>query len=485
MQVAELLTRFIAYEERAHLFERTALGVRYWQFIRHDVFQETLQALGLAERAHLRVEELPWKSWLPDQLRRLPSTLARSTWWLLPRAELLVANHPRHVALDGRSICPYTQPLLDASGRSRVVLEGQFQGRYAPPLPGQPTAYLDLALLSSALQLSAADVAGAGISALELAELEEIRGGLTEALGGAPPSAALARRQRRAVAAVRGLSDRYARLLDRVQPKLILIVIGYRLLHQVLTVVAHSRGLRVAELQHGTLGPAHPAYNFAPGRLPESFPDQLLLFGSLWRDATPGLPLPPSATPAIGYAWLELQQQRFARQSPARPRRLMFLSQRSIGSALSRIAVRLRELCPPDELHIRYRLHPSEHSGWREAYPELAASGIEVQAADQQPLYAAQRDSDAQAGVYSTALLEGLAFGLPTYVLTLPGAEQLQTIVDAGLAQPIADASALSRALREQPAAAAHDCARLWSPGAVAAFRDFLRVQIADPTRKG
>ncbi|HKP63780.1 MAG TPA: hypothetical protein VJV78_43900 [Polyangiales bacterium] len=473
-QVAELLSAFIAYEERAHLFERSAMGVRYWQYIRHDVFQETLQALGLAERAHLRVEELPISSWLPEQLRTLPGTLQRSLWPRLPRAELLVANHPRHVMHEGRSICPYTQPLLDAGSHTRVVLEGQFQGRYAPALPGQPTVYMDLSLIAGHLQLRAADVAGSGISALELAELEEIRGGLTQALGAAPPSAALARRQRTAVAAWRGLSDRYAWLLDRVQPRLVLVVIGYRLLHQVLTVVAHSRGLRVAELQHGALGASHPAYNFAPGRRPESFPDQLLLFGSLWRAATPGLPLPPEATPAIGYAWLELQKQRFARQSPTEPRRVLFISQRSIGNTLAKLAVRVRELCPKHELHISYRLHPSEHTGWREAYPELARADIDVEAADSRPLYAAQRDSDAQVGVYSTALLEGLAFGLPTYVVPLPGHEQLGSILAAGLAHRIPDAISLVSALRKPLLAANANQDSLWAPGATTAFERIL-----------
>ena len=171
MRVAELLSAFIDYEERAHLFERSALGVRYWQFIRHDVFQETLQALGLAERAHLRVEQLPLASWVPAQLRALPGSLRRSLWFELPRAELLVANHPRHVLHEGRSICPYTQPLLDAGSHTRVVLEGQFQGRYAPALPGQPTAYLDMALIAAHLQLRAADLAGHGITAQQLAEI--------------------------------------------------------------------------------------------------------------------------------------------------------------------------------------------------------------------------------------------------------------------------------------------------------------------------
>src|SRR5688572_5808 len=124
MRVAPHLQAFIEHEERAQLFDRAVLGVRYWHAIRHDVFQETLQALGLAERAHLRVSELPIRSWLPAQLRALPRTLARSSWLGLPRADLLVANHPRHVLHEGCYVCPYSQPLLEHTMRSRVVLEG-------------------------------------------------------------------------------------------------------------------------------------------------------------------------------------------------------------------------------------------------------------------------------------------------------------------------------------------------------------------------
>lgn len=503
MQVSETLSAFIEHEERAQLFERSARSVRYWQLIRHDVFQETLHAAGLAERAHLRVGELPLRSWLPEQLRALPTTLHRSlgfalphvpkrfgitravvrrlglrraasAWFGLPRAELLVANHPRHVLHDGRYVCPYSQPLLDATHHTRVVLEGQFQGRYPSPIPKQPTAYVDLALLASHLEFRAQTLAGCGLSQTDVAELAGIREGLERALGAAPPLAALVRRARTAVVASLGLRPRYERLLDRVQPRLVLAVIGYRLVNQVLSEVAHARGIRVAELQHGTLGASHPAYNFAPGRRPDSFPDELLLFGDLWRTATPGLPLPAAQTPAIGYAWLEMQGQRYARVSPRSPRRLLFLSQRSIGVELSRAAVSLRELIPQDQLEICYRLHPSEHVGWRDAYPELARSGIEVQAATSIPLYAAQRDSDLQVGVYSTALLEGLAFGLPTYVLALPGHEQLSAVTSAGAAQLVADAAALAEQVRRPPPAVAAASEALWARGATAQFQTFL-----------
>jgi hypothetical protein len=508
MQVSETLSAFIEHEERARLFERSARGVHYWQAIRHDVFQETLQAAGLAERAHLRVGELPVAAWLPAQLRALPTTLRRSIGFALPhvpqrfgiaravtsrlgveraasasfglpRAELLVANHPRHVLHDGRYICPYTQPLLDATRRTRAVLEGQFQGRYPSPIPKQPTAYVDLALLASHAEFRVATLAGCGLSQTDISELAGIREGLERALGAAPPLAAIVRRARTALIAHLGLRPRYERLLDRVQPRLVLIVIGYRLVNQVLTEVARRRGLRVAELQHGTLGASHPAYNFAPGRRPDSFPDDLLLFGDLWRRATPGLPLPAAQAPAIGYAWLEMQKARYGRSSASSPKRVLFLSQRTIGAELSRAAVRLRQLIPETELQICYRLHPSEHTGWREAYPELARSGIEVQAATSVPLYAAQRDADLQVGVYSTALLEGLAFGLPTYVLALPGHEQLSAITSTGPAHLVGDAETLAEAVRQPPPAAAAESEALWAPGATSRFEAYLERTLA------
>lgn len=509
MQVREYLTAFIEYEERAQLFERSACGVRYWQAIRHDVFQETLQAAGLAERAHARVGELPIRNWLPAQLRALPSTLQRSValaapqlaprsfglaravldrtglgraasaWLDLPRAELLVANHPRHVLHDGHFICPYTQPLLDATHHTRAVLEGQFQGRYAAPLPPQPTAYVDLALLASHAEFRAASVRGRGLTSTELTELTGIRDGLARALGAAPPRTAVIRRARTAILAHRGLRPRYERLLDVVQPRLVINVIGYRLVHQVLTEVAHQRGLRVAELQHGSLGETHPAYNFAPGRRPDSFPDELLLFGELWRSATPGLPLPAAQTPAVGYAWLELQKTRWKRLSPSSPKRVLFLSQGSIGPELARAAVELRERVPASDWHVTYRLHPSEQAGGRDPYPELARAGIEVQTAAAAPLYAVQRDSDAQVGVYSTALLEGLAFGLPTYVLALPGHEQLRAVTTAGAAQLVSDVAGLVDRLRQPPAAATAAIDALWTPNATANFLRFLERALA------
>jgi hypothetical protein len=450
---ADVLRAFIEFEERAGLFDRRARGVPYWQLIRHDVFRETLQALGLAAPAHRRIEELPLHQWMGPQLRQLPRTLARSVWSTLRPAELLVAAHPRHLAYQGRFVCPYTQPLLWSSPRSRVVMTGHFQGRYFAPDAGERTRYVDLSLVLAHAAFRARELRGGGLSRAELAELAEIAAGLHLQLGAAALASAIERRARTAVLTVLGMRSRLSQLLDRVQPRLIVEVVGYRLVNQVLALLARERGIPIAELQHGTLGAAHPAYNFAPGRRPESFPDHLLLFGALWREATPGLPLMAANTPALGYAWLELQRQVYVRLRGAGPRRVLFLSQGSIGRELARVAAELRQRLPRDEFEIVYRLHPSEAPDWQQAYPELARADLRVESAAQRPLYATQSDSDVQVGVYSTALLEGVAFGLETYLVALPGHEQLALLTAAGIARLVPDAASLAAALRDASAA--------------------------------
>ena len=54
-------------------------------------------------------------------------------------------------------------------------------------------------------------------------------------------------------------------------------------------------------------------------------------------------------------------------------------------------------------------------------------------------------------GAYSTALLEGLAFGLDTCVVTLPGHRQLAFLYERGLAHRVDDVDALFAVL-EAPA---------------------------------
>jgi hypothetical protein len=473
------LSAFLAFEEREQLFERTLLGVAYWQLIRHDVFRESLEALGLAAQAHLRLEQLPITSWLGPQLRQLRTTLARSQLWSLSRADLLVATHPRWLPYQGRYICPYSQPLLWGTSRSRLLLTGHYQGRYFAPDSGEPTRYLDLGLVLSHAQFRVRELLGRGLSADDTRELTELTRRLGLQLGAAPEPAAVIRRARTAVLSQLGLSPQLERALDQVQPRLVVNVVGYRLVHQLLTLHARARGIPVAELQHGTIGQAHAAYNFSLGRRPAAFPDYLLTFGEVFRSLTPGLPLPADHVRAVGYGWLALQQGAHPRATRAHgPRRVLFISQRDIGPALSQLAVDVQARMPKGQLEIVYRLHPSEGQGWRERYAALAASDIRVEEASARNLYAAQSEADVQIGVYSTALMEGIAFGLDTVLVGLPGHEQLAFLVEQNLARRADDAATLSDLLQAPrlPTAAQPDT--LWAPDPARNFANFVEEVI-------
>ena len=470
-----VLAAFLDFEEREQLFERTVQGVTYWQLIRHDVFRETLEALGQSAPAHLRLEQLPIRSWLGPQLRQLPTTVLRSRLWNLPRADLVVATHPRWLPHQGRYICPYSQPLLWGTSRSRLLLTGHFQGRYFTPDAGEPTRYVDLALALSHGQFRLRELIGRGLSAEDERELDALTRSLAAQLGAAPKPAAIRRRARTAVLAQLGLTPHLSRLLDQVKPRLVLNVVGYRLVHQLLTLSARARGIPVAELQHGTIGRSHAAYNFSPGRRPATFPDYLLTFGEVFRTIAPGLPLPAANVRAIGYGYLALQQGAHPRHMRTHaPRTALFISQRDIGAALAQLAVDVRARLPKGALEIVYRLHPSEAQGWRERYPSLARSGIRVEEATARSLYAAQADADVQVGVYSTALMEGMAFGLDTVLVGLPGHEQLAFLVEQSLARRADDVETLTNMLKAPRLSAPHQSDQLWAPDPARRFANFV-----------
>jgi hypothetical protein len=447
------------------------------------VFREAMQALGLSGQAHVRLEQLPLASWLGPQLRQLRTTLARSQLWRAARADLLVATHPRWLPYHGRFICPYSQPLLWGSPRSRLLLTGHFQGRYFTPDAAEPTRYVDLSLALAHAEFRVRELLGCGLSPPEQRQLDDLTQRLALQLGAAIEPTTVLRRARTAVLSQLGLMPQLRRLLDQVQPRLIVNVVGYRLVHQLLTLCARERGIPVAELQHGTIGAAHAGYNFSPGRRPAAFADYLLTFGEVFRSLTPGLPLPAANVRPVGYGWLALQQNAYQREPHAHGashRRVLFLSQRDIGPALSQLAAAVRQSLPKSQLDLVYRLHPSEGVGWRERYPQLARSGIRVEEASTRGLYAAQANADVQVGVYSTALMEGIAFGLDTLIVDLPGHEQLMFLIERGLARLARadDVQSLLDLLQAPRLPAPGQAEQLWASEPARRFADFVEEVI-------
>jgi len=252
-------------------------------------------------------------------------------------------------------------------------------------------------------------------------------------------------------------------VLRRVDPELAVVVVSYG--REPFVAACRRRGVPVAELQHGVLSDYHLGYAYSGDRTKRTFPDYFLSWGPFWNDAA-DLPLPDDRVFHVGYPWIEARADptgaaTSARADPDGPpasdgtagvdgptvadRRVVFVSQGPVGAALSKAAVETAESAPA--LDVVYKLHPGEYSRWQRDYPWLADAPLAVVDGSGPGLYELFAGADTQVGAFSTALFEGLYFGLDTYVLDLPGSSYMDRLVAEGVAVRVDTAAALVDAL--------------------------------------
>jgi hypothetical protein len=235
----------------------------------------------------------------------------------------------------------------------------------------------------------------------------------------------------------------YSKLLKIIDPNILILVCSYGTEGQILIEVARYLEIPVVELQHGIISERHLGYSYK-NATKKIFPDYLLVWGNIWRESA-DIPLPNNRIISTGYPYLNKQKANY--NSVDSTKQIIFLSQASIGGELSKLAVKLSQ---HNDLgyDIIYKLHPSEHENWEDRYPRLLEANLRVIGEDGPELYKLFAESSIQVGVYSTALFEGIAFGLSTYVYKIPGWEYLKNLVDERSVQSFCSCKELATTLQ-------------------------------------
>ena len=217
----------------------------------------------------------------------------------------------------------------------------------------------------------------------------------------------------------------YRRLIRKVDPNIALLINSYNG-RETFVEACQQEDVPVVELQHGVIGRYHMGYSF-PRHNKNVFPDYFFSFGDFWSDSV-DLPLSDEKIYPVGYPYLERKVDKYpgAREGD----KVVFISQGTVGERLSRFAERLSEDQDLDE-EVVYKTHPNEQNSWEEKYPWLVDSDVTV-VTDNPPLYQLFSECKRQVGVYSTALYEGLYFGLDTYILDAPGSEYMDYLIEEG-----------------------------------------------------
>ena len=202
----------------------------------------------------------------------------------------------------------------------------------------------------------------------------------------------------------------YDWILERVDP-LILVVVN-RDRARPLIEVARNKNIPVVELQHGVINELHPGFRYPDEAVPATAPTHFFTWGKEWGER---INVSQFTLENIGYPYSNKEYNRVS--SIKKSNRIVIFSQHFCGNRMANIAIKLANLFAGSNTEIVFKPHPIVGTCVENFYPQLQGSSV-VTFTDQQPdLYELFATSQAQVGVSSTTLFEGLRFNLKTYVV--------------------------------------------------------------------
>lgn len=427
----ELIDRFLRFEEERRLFDLRIRGVYFWSLIRFSVYMKVQSQTEKLGTAHHRKSTLDMFGDVRLLTGTLWNCLRHNPLCLRKEKEILFYNHSRRVLNDGYFECLYTDSIISALDVSSQSIELPYLMQHYKPAKTQHIVYADMLLVLAGICKRFMKK----LSAQEAAEIESVFTSLSVELGVSLNAREWLYRTADWINQAILFERYYEKILRRVKPKLIVETVSYDWAKQILNGTAKKLGIPTVELQHGTMGRDHVAYNFSSKRDLPYFPDYLFIFGDYWADVT-RLPVGRRRIKAVGWPYYENKLRAAHREKAAglAKRAILFLSQGTIGRELSRVAVDLAGMIDRGKVDLIYKLHPGEYNVWKTNYPWLDGSGVHVIDNNQHDLHHYFVQSNVQVGVSSTALFEGLGYGLQTIVFPFSGYERLMSLVENGSA---------------------------------------------------
>jgi hypothetical protein len=455
--------RFLRLEAELGLFDLSVDGTPLWERVRfgagRQVFTNTLD-FGTA---HSSISFDPSDyfqgiaSWAKNWFVRNP--------FLADEHELLFYGHPRRQQLDdGYWWDIYCDPLYQESEFDYYHVEEPYLNDHARPAKTENLGYLDVIEYTSTLlrKLGLVDVD------IPSTTVERIRDAEAAFATEFAVEVDLLGEVRRSLNIRQTTRPLYRRLLRRINPSIAFVVVSYG--KEPFIEACQKESVPVVELQHGVINEYHYGYSYPGGREKEMFPDYLFTFGEFWNTAAE-FPIPDERVISVGYPHLEQELEKYSEITDRG--QLVFISQGTVGEELSKVAVELAEN-DSFEKDIVYKLHPGEYDRWREAYPWFVDAGLRVIDGSGPSLYRLFAESDAQVGVSSTALFEGLRFDLDTYVFNLPSAEYSIPLIRVGAAELVESVTELALAASNQKVRNI-DTGQFFKPSPATEFKNSLQ----------
>ena len=467
--MAELIDELMAWEKRHSLFERGHVDdFDFYSYLRRELVNTAVNS-----KNGVATDPFASKGQKDRGLKLFLKLLKRSERPPAGRADLLILCHPRRQKNGDVYESVFTD-FLEEEFSSTLTLERLFDdhSHYEPAMTRR-ICYTDRITLKSYVDRLLAKrfrkKEYENVRARVAAIMEEPFRELEEEQGIDLKKKTYYERAVILYYFYHSRKKRYEAFLDKVSPKAVAEVVSKSVDAMLINELCRERSIPVIELQHSLLG---PIARYPEGINEKQSPTHYLSYSDYWSEYQ-SYPIPADNVYACGSPYFERQVARYRKpvKKEAGCEKVIFISGMAYGRELSEAAVRLSQLAREDrerKIEIIYKLHPDEFGSWRELYPYLAESGINVVDSRDVSIYEYFNDCTAQVGVFSTAIYEGMAFDLDTYILNMSFAAEFLQLARSGYATLVEGGDDLYASLAKGSGSskAGDICGRFWKSGA-------------------
>lgn len=459
---------FYPWETEFDVFGRCKIeDFEFYPYIRRDFVNNLLSRLSGEKQDYFKETEAPG-----NKLQLFLKLWKKTEKTSLKDVDMLILNHPRRVKEGEVYVCPYTDFLTDSFPNS-VSLERMYvEHKHFEPAYTKNLVYIDRIVAKSymyrvlfqkfrpkaynAIKDRARNILEGPLEALE------------DRLKVTVDKAELYDRITALFCFYRVRKPRYRKFLLKLRPKMIVEVVGKSFEAKLINELGSELGIPTVEIQHSIL----TENSVYPDNVRErQYADFCLTFSEYWKDfAKP--PIPKDRFFVAGQYNFDrkLAQYRKNRRAGNGKKTVVFISGLVYGRDLSLLAIDFAgkvAKISDDCIEVVFKLHPIEFANWREMYPELASSNVTVLDTIERNLYELFDESYAQVGVKSTALYEGIGFGLQTYIMEHPMANDIMGVYEKGYARIVHNADELLQYVRDDNAIDTETAAQyFWEPNA-------------------
>lgn len=414
----EIANLFWKLEDKYKLVDFEIDGIQIWQVIRWELFSSISKQVLNLDEAHANSNK--W-----HKLKQIPSMLYNTifnTAMFENLHDIVIFPHDRVRCIEGEYVDIYTKDIVDCflkENKDILVLEKPYiQKHYTKK--EEYIKYLDDSILLASI-----------FSKFIIIDLKNKQNIITRVNKDINKTfsinISLEELLMKSLKKFKIYYKYYYKLLKKLNPRKIYVVVSYA--YPWLIKAAKDLNIKVIELQHGAYSKYHLGYCYKKNSSLKYFPDEFFVWNNYWK-ALVWLPIKKENIKIYPFKFQEKEIRKYKNIKKI-ANQVVVLSQGTISNQMAKIILDNFDFFK--EKTIKYKLHPGEIYRYKEYNHLLELSKKEnVDIIAEGNLYELLATSEYQVGVYSTALYEGLEFGLKTILCDLPNIEFMEKLIELG-----------------------------------------------------